>query len=79
MKEPVAVNGIVAWNGIRLSEAIVNELKSYGYKWNPKEQCYLLPWDVLTKKTTPAKLPELSFEPDAFHRALHPAYGGDCK
>jgi hypothetical protein len=80
MKEPQPdKEGNIVWNHTRVTAALVQELKSYGYEWNETEECYQFDSHKIKCNDEPTRLSPISFEPDAFHRAVHPAYGGDCK
>lgn len=81
MKEPVAVDGIVEWNRVRVSDVFITELKELGYKWNEQEERYELGYDTMKahNKAHTTRLDPISFQPDEFHRAVHKGYGGDCK
>ena len=81
MKEPVAVDGIVAWNAVRIANSFVQELKALGYQWNEAEERYELGYDAMKEhnKAHTTKLDPISFQPDAFHMAVHKGYGGDCR
>jgi hypothetical protein len=80
MKEPTAVDGIVEWNHVRISDTFQAELKAWGYKWNEQEERYELGYDALKElnKAHTTVLDPISFQPDEFHRAVHRGYGGDC-
>jgi hypothetical protein len=80
MKEPQpGPSGILRWNQTQITAGMAAELKSFGYRWNEEEECYDMPIDIFRHWNNPGiKLEPISFEVDAFHRAVHPPYGGDC-
>jgi len=62
-----------------LDATLIAYLLAEGFQWSDERECYFMPHEeFLHWNNKPIELGKHSFTVDAFHHAVHPAYGGDC-
>jgi len=63
----------------RLDAKLIAYLQAEGFYWSTEHECYRMEHERFSKwNNKPIELGKHSFEVDAYHREMYPAYGGDC-
>ena len=62
-----------------LDAALIAYLLAEGFHWSTEHECYRMEHERFRAwNNKPIELGRHSFEVDAYHREMYPAYGGDC-